>query len=212
MNEQYLAQCLINQDCLSRSQLVSLLQKKSFQAVAETVADIEMEEGNPVSKAVRKATGKELLMECDAYSSYMELFMESLLQFLEAPAVVDPTWIASSELEGIYCAVSQRMEGDACIVAGIMAEDDAFVELAERYSGEDVDSPEDELAIDSLQEFLNVVNGLYCVDTASASKEIDLGVPRWGKVESPQGNHQLLLRIYTDFGSFYVVLAADEFI
>ena len=88
---------------------------------------------------------------------------------------------------------------------------DVFVEMARRYSHEDLHSV-DEMATDSLGEFLNVVNGLFAVDMARQDLEIDLGMPRVEENVLPTGNRQLLLHVCTAFGSFALVIAADEFV
>ena len=212
MGRQYLAQRLLNEGRLSRDELMELLGQKSFQAVEAAAEGLSGDDGHPVLTAVRKAAGEDLQPEAEAYGDYMELFMESLMEFLEAPAVVDTVAVPADESCDVFYAVSQRMDGDLSIVSGILAERNEFMELAVRYSQEKVASPEDALAVDSLEEFLNVVNGVFSIREAEKDKELDLEVPRSGKLMNPEGNRQLILRIYADFGVFYVVLSADEFL
>ena len=94
---------------------------------------------------------------------------------------------------------------------GLIAIDDVFLELAKRYSQEEL--PEiDELAVDSVEEFLNVVNGLFTIHLAKEKLTAELGLPKSGENVQPTGRDQLRLKVITAFGSFEAVLSADEFI
>ncbi len=168
---------------------------------------------SPVHWAVNKLCGQQLAEEAPFYSDFMEIFMDSLMDFLHAPAVISVEPAEESEFAGGLSihAASQRMSGDVSIVTGILAENAKFLELARRYSEEDL-TEIDEMAIDSIQEFLNVINGIYSIRLAERDIQADLEVPRWGTVVVPHGHRQLVMRVCTDFGRIYVVLAADEFI
>lgn len=167
----------------------------------------------PVHYAIRTLCGEQLEMECAFYSDFMEIFMDSLMDFLHAPAVIslEPVSEKLFSTDLATHAASQCMNGDVSIVAGILAENDKFLELASRYSEEDL-TEIDEIAIDSIQEFLNVINGIYSIQLAERGIEVELEVPRWGKLVVPRGNQQLVMRVCTDFGTIYAVLALDEFI
>ena len=69
----------------------------------------------------------------------------------------------------------------------------------------------DEMAEDSISEFLNVVNGLFVVDLGKRDLDLDLETPRVRKNKHPMGSRQLQLCVDTGFGSFELVMAADEF-
>ncbi len=167
----------------------------------------------PVHYAIRTLCGEQLELESAFYSDFMEIFMDSLMDFLRAPAVIslEPVSEKVFSTELATHAASQCMNGDVSIVTGILAENDKFLELASRYSEEDL-TEIDEIAIDSIQEFLNVVNGIYSIQLAERGIEVDLEVPRWGKLVVPKGTQQLVTRVCTDFGTVYAVLALDEFI
>jgi len=211
MDKRYLAQHLVNEGILSQEDLVELLRQKSFDAVETVSGSRPVVDEHPVITAVRKASGRELQMEMETYGEYMELFMRSLMEFLEGPAVIETKAVQPGEMGDVFYAVSQRMDGDVSIVSGILAEDREFTELASRYSEERFNSARDEIAIDSLEEFLNVVNGVFSIREAAKNESVDLEVPRHGKLMSPNGNQQLILRVHADFGIFYVVLSSDEF-
>ncbi len=167
----------------------------------------------PVHYAIRTLCGEQLELESAFYSDFMEIFMDSLMDFLRAPAVIslEPVSEKVFSTELATHAASQCMNGDVSIVTGILAENDKFLELASRYSEENL-TEIDEIAIDSIQEFMNVVNGIYSIQLAERGIEVDLEVPRWGRLVVPKGTQQLVMRVCTDFGTVYAVLALDEFI
>ena len=67
-------------------------------------------------------------------------------------------------------------------------------------------------AVDALEEFLNVVNGLYIVELANRKIEPNLDFPLANEDVIPRGSHQLLLRVYTEAGDFILVLSTDAFL
>lgn len=165
----------------------------------------------PICEAVGKAAGAELENELPSYVAFTEVFMRSLVRFMDTPAVInvaEPFIFGGAESSHI---VSQELVGDVSLVTGIYATDDVFIELAKRYSCEPLETV-DGIAIDSLMEFINVLNGLYAVELSRNDQEADLEAPKWAENQEPLGNQQLVLRIDTGFGSFALIMAADEFV
>ncbi len=185
--------------------------KMDFIELGRQMAACGALEGSPVKEAVRRLAedNEELAAEVEHYADFTELFMRSLMRFMDTPAVVS---FDAPEGEGLYAShtVSQRLSGAVSFVSGIYADDKVFIEMAKRYSGEPIEDA-DEMAEDSVSEFLNVVNGLFVVDLGKRDFDLDLEAPRVGKNKHPMGSHQLRLSIDTGFGSFALVLAADEF-
>ena len=165
---------------------------------------------NPINETVLKLCGGGLAEEAAVYADYMQLFVESMIEYMSTPAVIDTQVPVLDENGKELNGVSQRMDGDVSLVPGILAGEREFLTLAERMSGEELNKIDD-LAIDSLQEFVNVVNGVFSIKMAERGLEVELEAPRASKVIVPKANKQVLLRLYTGFGSFFVVLSADEF-
>lgn len=165
---------------------------------------------DPVREAVAHL-GRDLLPdEVERYSDFVAIFLRSVIRFMDTPAVVS-TKVPDLNSEVRTFAVSQRLMGDLALVTGLLAREDMFVEMARRYSHEEIHIV-DEMAIDSLGEFLNVVNGLFIVDMARQDLEIDLGMPKVEENVRPTGNRQIALDVCTAFGTFALVIAADEFV
>jgi CheY-specific phosphatase CheX len=167
----------------------------------------------PIDAAVRQLAVKcpeDVENECDHYCEYADTFMHSLVRFMDTSAVINPAAIPFSG-EKPTVVISQRLTGDMIMTTGILAEEDVFLEMARRYSQEDIVEI-DELAIDSVAEFLNVANGLYVVDLAHRQLEVDLEPQRMARNITPAGNQQMIIRVDTGFGPFDLIIATDEFL
>lgn len=167
-------------------------------------------QGKPLRDAVQRMQGELLSMEAERYYGFVKIFLRSVIRFMDTPAVVAREAPFFGGEQKTY-VVSQRMVGDLNMVTGLLAREDVFLEMARRYSHEEIQAV-DEMAIDSLGEFLNVVNGLFIVDMANQEMDIDLTMPRVEENVMPAGNQQMALDIYTSFGNFALIVAADEFV
>lgn len=105
------------------------------------------------------------------YSEYVDLFSRSVVRFLnDAPVLA-----RNHQLETVTGAyrVSQEIFGDFNLFSALIMDEATLLEVARRYSGEAI-AEIDEMAIDSIGEFLNVVNGIFCVNLSDRGKELDL--------------------------------------
>lgn len=186
--------------------------KMDFMELGRRMAFCGSLDGSPFKEAVRRIIEEQhedLTEEKEIYADFTELFMRSLMRFMDTPAIVN---FCEPECEEVLFAshtVSQRLSGSVSFVSGVYASDKVFIEMAQRYSHELIDEA-DEMAEDSVSEFLNVVNGLFVVDLGKRDYDLDLDTPRVGKNTKPMGSRQLQLCIDTGFGSFALVLASDE--
>lgn len=169
------------------------------------------EEVHPVVAAVKKivSTYDDLNPVGEVYGEYAELFVGGLQRFMNTDAVV-VTEPAEPVIEDSII-VSQSMGGALSLSAAILSKSDVFLEMAERYSDEAF--PEvDEMAEDSLAEFMNVINGLYIVEQSVKAVDMDLDMPKIGRSACPMASSLVAVRIVTEFGSFVLYLAEDDFI
>lgn len=144
-----------------------------------------------------------------AYTRYVDLFVEKLQQ-LAHTSTGQVTEECCRISEPNY-AVSLCMDGDIQFVSGFIAEEPVFLELAHRYSEMPL-AEIDELAADSMMEFLNVVHGLFAIALAEEHVDCELQLARWAKNVVPQGSNQHLVTLHTDCGVLQIVMATDEFI
>ena len=152
---------------------------------------------------------KELEDECALYSGYVDAFLRAMAQFMRTSPVINFSAEPFSGEKGVI-VISQRLTGDVSLTAGIMAEEDVFRQMAQRYSQEPDIEYTEEIVIDSVAEFLNVTNGLYLINLSNRHYTVDLAPHRVAYNIIPAANKQLVIPINADFGSFQLILAADE--
>ena len=200
---------VIPEDDLRFSQVLLDEGRLSFPRLEKLFAD-SAAAPDIIRASVRRLAGENLRTEAESYADFVEIFLRSFIRFMDTPAVIDPRPPILGDTDRSYI-VSQRLTGDLPMTTGIAVRGRVFLEMARRYSHEDLDEA-DELAADSLTEFLNVVNGLFAVDMARQDRDVDLEAPRIESNSLPSGGQQLLLRIHAAFGSFLLIAAADEFL
>lgn len=211
MLEFELAQCLMNgKDHTEENMQCILRQAEQDRSVlAKPLSDKELEV-YPVRIAVRRAATELLPAERDDYGDYAAFFMQELQAKANTIGVICGAERAENLRTDIY-AVSQGFFGDVQLIGGIAASEGVFLELARRCSGETFSSV-DALAFDSVQELLNVIHGMYAIALAQKGVLVDLGLPRSGRRILATASRQLYLKVLTSYGSFSLVLAADEFV
>jgi hypothetical protein len=139
----------------------------------------------------------------ELYYDYISLFLRAMIRFLDT----SPLLIAAIHRQDQNrWFASQSMTGDVTLHSSFTAEDSVLLELAKRYSGEEI-AEMNELAIDSIGEFLNVTNGLFCINLSNMGLDLDLhpqtvtrGAAFWGKAN-------YTVAIDTGFGKINLVLS-----
>ena len=206
------AQCLMNDGGFSTDEMQDILaEAEEDESVLVRYLSDEVEiDPRPVKTAVFRAAPNGSSERLEIYAEYVELLLDSLQSMAGTQAVISPVSISEMAWEPNHGA-SQALKCALGFVPGLIAADDVFLEIARRYSQEEL--PEiDELAIDSVEELLNVVNGLFTIHLAKEKLTAELGLPKSGENVQPTGRDQLRLRVITAFGSFEAVLSAGEFI
>ena len=194
------AQVLLDEKCLD------------FVGLEEAHFEYAAEDDNQLQEAVRHLAQEGMEAEIEYYSDYIEMAVHSLMRFLNAEAVIDAgSDISLENLVSRRYLLSQRISGDVNIVTGLLLDEDVLLEIACRYSQENIKA-EDDMALDSVSEFINVMNGLYIVNLSQHKIEADLEEPHIGRNVSPSGSRQLVVPLITDFGSLELILATDEMI
>lgn len=103
--------------------------------------------------------------------NYISLFMRNIIRFINSEVYTNT--IVKVEECKTKCAVTQRIKNSINLQTYINAEQGVFVKLASIYAEEQI-SDIDELAKDSVGEFLNLNNGLYLVGMSNMGIELDM--------------------------------------
>lgn len=206
-----LAQCLYNEGGSAKDNVQDLLAaaEQDESLLAKHFTNDELD-NCPIRTAVQLAAGDAYEAELELYINYMEIFIDAMREILGLETVIDVTQATDDEVKPFY-GVSQNISGDINITVGVIATEAIYLKLAACYSDEEF-AEVDELAVDSLEELLNVINGLFCIELANDKIEAELGIPRTMRNITPKGTHQLQIKAYNKLGAFKVILAADEFL
>lgn len=154
--------------------------------------------------------------ERDPFCEYVKSFVDSLNRFTGEIAIVsDARGVDPVHAMGVmpqeFNGVSQRIGGDQSLVAGIAAVDEDWCGLASCYSGETIPLLND-MAVDSVSELLNVINGIYAVEMARKHLEMDLDTPRSAQMPAFPQPEKLIVKVSAACGEFYLILAKEEFL
>lgn len=102
---------------------------------------------------------------------YISLFMRNIIRFIDSEVYTNE--IIKVEDYKTKCAVTQKIKNSINLQTYINAEENVFVKLASRFAEEEISSV-DEMAKDSVGEFLNLNNGLYLVGMSNMGIELDM--------------------------------------
>jgi CheY-specific phosphatase CheX len=102
---------------------------------------------------------------------YIGLFLRNIIRFIDTEIYTNE--IIKIEEYKTKCAVTQRIKNSINLQTYINAEAEVFVKLASIYAEEEL-STVDEMAKDSVGEFLNLNNGLYLVGMSNIGIELEM--------------------------------------
>lgn len=103
--------------------------------------------------------------------NYIALFMRNVIRFIDSEVYTNKiTKVKEFKTE---CCVSQRIKNSINLLTYVNAKEDVFALIASRYAEEKL-LVVDEMAKDSVGEFLNLNNGLYLVGMSNIGIELDM--------------------------------------
>lgn len=205
-----LGEAIAGEGCLFAQTLLDA-GRINYTQVEKLLRDYERKGEYPLQEAIERAAAPLLAEELPLYTEYVGVAFNALRRFMGIACVIDPAGapLASGELPAHI--VSQAVTGAVSLVTGLAAADAVFLELSRRYSREDFHELDD-LAIDSVAEFLNVLNGFFAVRLGERDLELDLKLPKVSTALHLSVNKLLNLHVESPVGSFNLLLAADEFV
>jgi len=145
--------------------------------------------------------------KADLLYNYVGLVRRNVVRFLNDTAFIFVP-IAEDEQTPRWFA-TQQIIGDVPLSTGLLMDEAALLEIASRFYGEKLLAV-DELTLDSVGEFLNVHNGIFCSLLFDAGFMADLQPPF---VKQSDTSFQLLsyrVAVGTSFGTFEIILSLRE--
>ncbi|MBU2701432.1 hypothetical protein Ga0466249_002548 [Sporomusaceae bacterium BoRhaA] len=107
----------------------------------------------------------------DLLYSYTKLLLRNIVRFLSATPFLLPT--AFEDEKSTEWFISQQVIGDETLGIVLSVDTPVLLAIASRFSGEKLGSV-NEMALDSVGEFLNVHHGVFCSNLSDAGLRVDL--------------------------------------
>ncbi|SMC46731.1 hypothetical protein [Sporomusa malonica] len=102
---------------------------------------------------------------------YVTLLLKNIVRFLNDQPLLSRPLPLTKQTEGWI--ISQQAVGDRTLSTALVLKDSALIDLATRFSQEEI-TQVDELAKDSVAEFLNLHNGIFLINMSDIGFELDL--------------------------------------
>lgn len=198
-----LGQTLVDMGALTNAELESLMYDyqtdNELQDYSEAMAD-----NTTTARLVENFFEMHQLPVNNYALTYVNLLFNNLIRFVgEDFTPMDPTKI--EELEVNYC-ISQRLSGVAKFTTALDMTPDVAVSFASRYAKMDFDAF-DEYVQASLEDFLNLHNGLFSVNMSNnCSVELNLDPPVQEEGPMMKLNETgFVIPVIYPFGTIYIV-------
>ena len=194
-----LGQVLLNEG-LADLQLLARLFEESKEACCQPVDE--------VVDAMLERQGADL-KEHAHIREYVQLFVRAMSKLAHTDVIL--VMDEDVDLVDATYLIYQSMGGALRLTAGCRMTRAVLLAMARRFSGEGLPELND-MAFDCIEEFCNVVNGLYIVNMSSHSKDMDLEMPKTIENGVPAGDGVFSLMVETEFGAFMLYLSRDGFV
>jgi hypothetical protein len=166
-----LSQALIDKNYLTITQLLNALDnyKKECQLTDE---QMELLRQGDIDKIVHVLLEFKNSTQSTIFGDYISLFLKSLIRFVDENPYLERN--IDTPYHQAKRMVSQELFGEMNLFTGIMANEDVFLNLASKYSGESFDMLTDELTEATIAEFLSIHNGIFLVNMSNQSIEMEM--------------------------------------
>lgn len=166
-----LSQAIVDKEFLTLTEANAVLDRYKFDNHLSD-ANIEALVQAEVDLIVRFSLDFGESTQAEIYYKYVALMMRNIVRFLgETPIVLKNTSVAEQKYDWL---ISQNITGKAGLLTGLALTDSALLTVATRYSEEAMANEVNDYAKDCAAEFLNVTNGIYCVNASNMGIELDL--------------------------------------
>lgn len=182
-----------------------------FSGLAKLFKDNDGEYCYPVNEVFEELL-QEQGVDADDYEyirDYVELFLSTLQKFMRTNALI--VRANNSDVDDTTYLTYQSMGGALSLTVGCRMTRSVMLAMGSRFGGEHLERV-DEMAIDCIEEFCNVLNGLYIVNMSGKSRDMDLDMPRTIENVEPVGDDVFQLRVETELGSFMLYMSMNGFI
>lgn len=202
-----LGQILIEENILTNAQFESLI--VDYESEHEIYdLDLQYDQKEQVAQLIRHYFRLDEIEDADLYQAYMTLLFNDLIRFIGSD-FTPMTPILCEEFPTQYCVV-QHITGKYNILSAIDMDHSMAIEFASRYAMDTFDTF-DEYVEASLEDFLNLHNGLFTVNVSNnRAVELQLTPPETLEkdlLEFPKESVSYLFPILYPFGTINFILS-----
>lgn len=200
-----LSQVLVDKEYFTLAQLEEILTSYKVEN------QLSQEEVQASDRIDLDQAGKQILdfsvvgAQGEVYLNYIGLLQRNIVRFLHTDPLLGKSEVASDST--CQWLVHQSIAGEISLFTGLAMDDNTLLAIARHYSGEVLEEI-DELAKDSVAEFLNMVNGIFCVNASNQGMELDLQLQKVVHNQMPKLTNGYRIPITLSFGKIDVFLAA----
>ena len=166
-----LSQVIVDKKYLSLSEVNAILERYKMD---NHLSDEKIEVLNQaeVDRIVRFSLDFGKSTKTEIYYNYVALMLRNIIRFIgETPIVLKNNPVIDQKYNWF---ISQNITGKAGLMTGLILTNTELLTIATRYSEEAVATEVNDYAKDCVSEFLNVNNGIYCVNASNLGIELNL--------------------------------------
>lgn len=200
----YLAQALVDRGYLTMDKFSSALNeyKKVYSLSDSEFEAISSGSIETLVEHILTANNEEVR---EKYGNYLSLFAKNMIRFIDGQAFLEIS--EENTIQDAKWLISQEIVGDAPLFTAFVADDDVLLYVASKYAEEELKEV-DELAKDSICEFLNLHNGIYLVNMSNWGTELSMNPQKISENVTVSGD-VLPITVKTQKGSFQLLLSAN---
>ncbi len=153
--------------------------------------------------------GKDIL-EHELLTDYVSLFYRGMIRFVDRFSVLAPVFFEEEDLRGEYLALQLLTHNkDVSMLTAILGDPESLIALGRNYSEEDITSLDD-LGKAAVEEFLNLINGLFSVNLSDRGEKFSMCPPIGCGALVLEGLQKQLFAVCFRFGTYSVkILVMD---
>lgn len=200
-----LSQALVDKGYMTTTQFEQAMQEYKT-AYAITDVDFADEQKERVMQMIQSFYKLEESPEPDFATQYITLLFNNIIRFIGKDFTPHEA-VRLSSCPTRHC-VTQKINGEFCATTALDMDEEAFIAFASRYAGEDF-TDNDEYVQASVEDFINLNNGLYVVNLSNESSiELSLDPPVYNSPLVPETDDELFqFPITFPFGTIHFILA-----
>jgi hypothetical protein len=169
----FISQALIDKGIVSFEEFESLLEDYRRDS-GLSAKEFEALKSNDLDTITQALVHMPELSDSKMYVDYFGLFVRNLVRFVDGNILLEPAEKVSHE--DFECLIHQEIDGRFKFFTGVAGPEAAMSEFAGRFAKMEVKGM-DEVARDSLGEFMNVQNGLFLSKLSNDWVELELIPP-----------------------------------